>query len=151
VLASTVSPYRFLLLGGAPSPLVVTLPVLVALAWFDRRRPLSPAELTAVAVVGCVAATPMVWNHTLLLTLPLQAMALATAWRRSRVVSADGRRRALLEPFVVALAVVALHTAEGATGITDRSPALQALATLPPALAPGFLLGYVLRGRVYAR
>jgi hypothetical protein len=152
VLASTVSPYRFVLLAGAsPSPLVVTLPVLALLAWFVLRQPLSPAELTATAVVGAIAATPMVWNHTLLLTLPVQAMALATAWRRRRIAAEGTGGRALLELAVVALGVVALHTAEGATGITDRSPALQAAAALPAAIAPVLLLVYVLRGRDYAR
>jgi hypothetical protein len=152
VLASTVSPYRFVLLAfGVASPLVVTLPVLAGLAWFVRSRPLSPPELTATAVTAAIAATPMVWNHTLLLTLPLQAMALATASRRYRGATPETRGGARLELAVVALAVVALHTAEGATGITDRSPALQAAAALPAAIAPALLLGYVLRGRDYAR
>lgn len=151
VLASTVSPYRFAWLAfGAVSPLVVTVPVLVGLAWMVRRRRYSADELMAIAVTGCIAATPMVWNHTLFLTLPVQAMALATAWRRWRDVAGESRRR-LLELVVVSLAVAALHTAEGATGITDRSAALQAVATLPAALAPALLLGYVLRARDYAR
>ncbi len=142
VLASTVSPYRFVLLGGfSISPLWISLPVLALVAWFVHRRSLSPDELLATAVVGCIAATPMVWNHTLLLTLPLQAMALATAWRR----------RARLELAGVGLAVVALHVAEGATGITDAAAALQAVAALPPAIAPSLLLVYVLRRSDYAR
>jgi hypothetical protein len=152
VLASTVSPYRFLLLAGAaPRPLLWTLAVLAVLTWFVLRRPLSPAELTATALVGAIAATPMVWNHTLILTLPLQAMALATAWRRRGHAAEGTRGRARLELAVVALGVVALHTAEGATGITDRSAALQAAAALPAAIAPVLLLVYVLRGRDYAR
>jgi hypothetical protein len=141
VLASTVSPYRFVLLSGLSiSPLWISLPVLALVAWFVHRRSLSPDELLATAVVGCIAATPMVWNHTLLLTVPVQAMAFAAAWRR----------RARLELAGVGLAIVALHVAEGATGITDFPAALQAAAALPPALAPALLLLYVLRRGDYA-
>ena len=148
VLASTVSPHRFLALAGAGrfSPLL-TLALLALVAALVRRRPLSPDAVLAVAVAGCVLASPLVWNHTLLLTLPLQAMAIGVAVGRRR---AERSRRAAWELALVALAVVTLHLAEGATGITDRSAALQAAAVLPPVAAPIFLLGYVLRRRDYA-
>lgn len=151
VLESTVSPYRLVVLvGSGPSPLWWTLGLLALLGWAIRRSPLARDALLAAALVGSLAVTPMVWNHTLLLTLPLQAMAVDCLLTRRRVV--DGRRPAgVVEILLVGLAVIALHTAEGATGITDRSAMLQALASLPAILAPGLLLAYVLRAPAQVR
>lgn len=148
VLVSTVSPHRLLYLAGVGrfSPLL-SLGVLALLAIWVRRRPLSPDLVLASAVAGCLLASPLVWNHTLVLTLPLQAMALgaAVASRRAK----PGRETAW-ELVLVALAVATLHLAEGATGITDRSLALQAVAVVPAVAAPLFLVGYVFRRRGYA-
>ena len=102
-------------------------------------------QLLAVALAGCVMVTPVVWNHTLVLTVPLQAMAIALAASRYRAASGPARRWRGWEAVGIALAVAALTFGEGATGIDDRGVALQIFATLPPALAPAILAAYVLR------
>jgi hypothetical protein len=143
VLASTVSPHRFLALADAAwlSPWL-TLAVLALLGGLARRRVHSPDGVLVLASAGCIAAAPLVWNHTLLLTLPLQAMAVhAAVCLRRR----EPGRRSDRELALVCLASLALHLAEGATGITNLSAALQAVAVVPPVAAPPLLLAYVWR------
>ena len=116
-----------------------------------RSRVTDREQLLAVALAGCVMVTPLVWNHTLLLTVPLQAMALGLALARWRAASEPERRWRRWEAAGIALAVAALTFAEGATGIDDRGLALQVFATLPPALAPALLAAYVLHFHAVAR
>lgn len=149
VVERTVSLHRFLALadapGGASLPTILTLLLLAAVAAVAARYVRRPPQLLALALAGCVMATPVVWNHTLVLTLPLQAMAIALAAARYRAASDDERRWRGWESAGIALAVAALTFAEGATGIDDRGVALQLFATLPPALAPAILAAYVVR------
>lgn len=148
VLERTVSLHRFLALAGLPgAATALTLLLLAAVAAVARRWVRDRDQLLAVALAGCVTVTPVVWNHTLVLTLPLQAMALAIATSRLRRAAPQERRWRGWELTGIALAVAALTFAEGATGIDDRAVALQVFATLPPALAPAFLAAYVLRFR----
>jgi hypothetical protein len=148
VLERTVSLHRFLALAGLPgAATALTLLLLAAVAAVARRWVRDRDQLLAVALAGCVTVTPVVWNHTLVLTLPLQAMAVALAVERSRQAAPQERRRRGWELAGIALAVAALTFAEGATGIDDRSVALQVFATLPPALAPAALAAYILRFR----
>ena len=150
VLERTVSLHRFLALadarGGAS---ILTLLLLAGVAAVARARVADREQLLAVALAGCVMVTPVVWNHTLVLTLPLQAIAIHLAlarWRAARETGrAPDRRWRRWEVTGIALAVAALTFAEGATGIDDRGVALQIFATLPPALAPAILAAYVLR------
>ena len=152
VLERTVSLHRFLALadarGGAST---LSLLLLAGVAAVARARVTDREQLLAVALAGCVMVTPLVWNHTLVLTVPLQAMALGLALARWRAASEPERRWRRWEAAGIALAVAALTFAEGATGIDDRGLALQIFATLPPALAPALLAAYVLRFHAVAR
>jgi hypothetical protein len=148
VVERTVSLHRYLSLAGLPGAApALTLLLLAAVAVAARRSIRDRDSLLAVALAGCIAATPVVWNHTLVLTLPLQAMALALAGSRLRKAALPERRARAWEVAGVALAVAALTFGEGATGIDDQGAALQVFATLPPALAPILLAAYVLRFR----
>ncbi|MDQ1348191.1 MAG: hypothetical protein QG573_1565 [Acidobacteriota bacterium] len=152
VLERTVSLHRFLALadtrGGAST---LSLLLLAGVAAVARARVTDREQLLAVALAGCVMVTPLVWNHTLVLTVPLQALALGLALARWRAASEPERRWRRWEAAGIALAVAALTFAEGATGIDDRGLALQIFATLPPALAPAILAAYVLRFHAVAR
>ncbi len=141
-----MSLHRFLALAGLrEGASVLSLLLLAGIAAVARARVTDRDPLLAVALAGCVMVPPVVWNHTLVLTLPLQAMAIALAARRYHVAAAAERRWRGWEATGIALAVTALTFAEGATGIDDRAVALQIFATLPPALAPAILAAYVLR------
>jgi len=151
-LARTVSPYRFAhlldLRGSVPvvMVLVVLLTVLVA-----RSRRLGPTQCFALAVTAAIAATPVVWSHTLLVTLPLQVLALLVLyyrWEASRQPEsrlAPHRLALPVEAALVILAVVAIQAAEGATNIYDQHLWIQWLGTIPPAVAPAALSGYLIR------
>jgi hypothetical protein len=148
VLERTVSLHRFLALAGLPGGAsLLSLLLLAGVAAVARTRVAHREQLVAFALAGCVMVAPVVWNHTLVLTLPLQAMAVALAAERCRAAGAEERRSRAWEATGVALAVAALTFAEGATGIDDRGVALQIFATIPPALAPALLASYVLRFR----
>jgi len=148
VVGRTVSLHRFLALADArDGAAILTLVLLAVVAAVARARVIDREQLLAVALAGCVTVTPVVWNHTLVLTLPLQAIAIALAMARYRAATGPGRRWRRWEVVGIALAVAALTFAEGATGIDDRGLALQIVATLPPALAPAILAGYVVRFR----
>jgi hypothetical protein len=158
VLERTVSLHRFLALAGFPEGAsILSLLLLAGVAAVARARVAEREQLLAVALAGCVMVPPVVWNHTLVLTLPLQAMAVALATQRYRAAAAAGgaERRSWgwrgWEATGIALAVTALTFAEGATGIDDRAVALQIFATLPPALAPAILAAYVLRFHAAAK
>ena len=142
----TVSLHRFLALSDhREAAKLLTIVLLVLVAFVARRFAVDRSTRLAITLAGCVTASPVVWNHTLVLTLPLQAMAFALAVARYRRGSGAARRERRWEVAGIGLAVAALTFAEGATGIDDRGRALQVLATLPPAIAPAALVAYVLR------
>ena len=92
-------------------------------------------------------ATPLVWNHTLIIALPVEALALALAWRRvstSRTGTVAGRFRVRrwFEPITVALAVVMIH-AGTAAGFDDWRPGIQVVLLLYVGLTPVLLCAYV--------
>jgi hypothetical protein len=140
LFSSTLSPHRLLALAGiAAHPLWVTAPVLLALVVVLRRERAKPPTVLALACAGCVMATPSVWSYTLVLTLPLQAMAVTIAIGRRAVAR-------WWEPVLLGLAIGALHLGAGATwGIDDRAPWIQLGGVLPQLLAPPALAAYVLR------
>ena len=146
VVDRTVSLHRFLSLAHLPQGATFLMLLLLAgVAVVAHLRIRDRPQLLAVALAGCVTVLPVVWNHTLVLTLPLQAMAIALATARYRAAADRDRRWRGWEAAGIGLAIAALTFAEGATGIDDRSVALQVFATLPPALAPASLAAYVLR------
>jgi hypothetical protein len=146
----TVSLHRFpYLFGLRLHPAWVTGIVGIATLAFVAGRPLPRRLFLCVAVTATLAATPLVWNHTLLMTLPIQALAIETAWWRSADRRAAGGPKSLLqrlEVLLVLLAVAAIHFSAGATGIDDQALWLQLAGTIPPALAPGILTAYLFTG-----
>ncbi len=142
----TLSPHRLLAIAGVPvEPLWVTAPALVATLVLARRKRIDERPLTALGLAACVAATPLVWSHTLIVTLPLQAMAAAAAAIRFRDAPAAARRARGWEVALVALAVITLHVSEPATNISPHGAIFQLACALPPLLAPGALAVYVWR------
>lgn len=145
VLESTASLHRFLVLGGVRGLATATTVLLLAVTALVARRFVH--DLTsrcAVALAACVMVTPVVWNHTLVLTAPLQAMAVTLATRRYRSAGIATRRWRGWEATGIALAVAALVFSAGATGIDDQSLSLQIAGSIPPAIAPAVLAAYVL-------
>jgi len=151
-LERTVSPYRFayLLEWRGSEPIILVLVVLLAVA-VARSRRLGATQCLALAATAAIAATPIVWSHTLLVTLPLQVLALLVLHQRwTGGTQPGGRaapdRRALrVEAALVILAVVALQTAEGATNVYDQHFLIQWFGTMPPAIAPAALTAYLFR------
>ncbi len=145
-LIRTVSPHRIAyLLGWHSNAVPLSAALLVAAIWVSRRRPWTPPAVAILAAVTAIAATPIVWSHSLLLTLPLQVLALDRAWNRWQ----DGRRssrerRLVYEGVFVSLGVAAIQFAQGAHGIYDRGLLLQLAGAALPAFAPAALAAYVL-------
>ncbi len=150
-LARTVSIHRFAhLLGLRYSTVWLSALVAIVVAFAVRRRKMSQTHFLLFAIASALMATPLVWSHTLIVALPLEVIGLQVAWSRYK----QGRQRWLAEPsqpanfriesIFVVLAVVGIQFSEGASGIYDRSFLLQFLGTIPPALGPIGLCGYVL-------
>ena len=128
-IGRSASLHRLLSLSGLPEAVpVLSLGVLTVAAVVVARVPLRRSDLAAVLLAASVMATPVVWSHTLLVTLPLQARAWAVARRLGR------SRQAL-----ALLSILALQLAEGVTGIDHLPAASQVVAVLPIALAPAVL------------
>ena len=146
-LRRSVSLYRWLhLLGLTVPPAVLVLIVALATAWLARRYPITPRQLYVLAIAGMTLATPALWSHTLILTLPLQVMALHRAWRRSRSRALPASRFARYELPLVALAVLALQLADGIGGGLEVAAApLQVVALAIPVWAPVGLAIYLWR------
>lgn len=131
-------------IGLAVDPIWVAGLVAVAVVVTVRvAGPLGRSQLLFVATAGAALATPLLWNHTLLMTLPLQAAALHLAMERLRAAPAERRRRRRYDLAFVLLAVAALLFVNGG-GVDDRAQALQALVVVVPSLAPAALAAYVL-------
>jgi hypothetical protein len=151
-LERTVSLHRFAyLLGWQQGVLLISAAVAVVAIVVARWRPLGRTHLLALAVTAALAATPLVWAHTLVACLPVQVLALTTALLRYRQEIGDGpaagaiqvrRRHQLL---FVALGVIAIQFAEGPSGIYDQNLIIQWLGTIPPAVAPAALTAYIFK------
>jgi len=101
--------------------------------------------MAAVAIAGMTLATPVLWSHALLLTLPLQAGALAIADRRRRITPSEASLRRYELPLVT-LAALALQFSDGIGGGLETSRvALQLAATAVPVVAPVALAIYFWR------
>lgn len=131
----------------------LTLAAAVALTAvvFARRRTLAPAHFVSFTATATLLATPLVWDHTLLLALPVAVLALAVAWDRwtSRTPPRrGGARRAALrryEPALVVLLVLAMQLSGGLGGVETWSRWSQGLFAALPALAPAVLTLYLFR------
>jgi hypothetical protein len=123
-----------------PAAVVAAAVLAAALVW-GRRRPLDGRRRVLVAPVVALAALPVVWGHTFLLTAPLQVAALARAIDRRRA-----RPPARwVEAAWVATAVAAIQGAPAIGVLAGWPPAAQALVALVPTVAPLALAAYVLR------
>ncbi|MDH3525343.1 MAG: DUF2029 domain-containing protein, partial [Acidobacteriota bacterium] len=125
--ARIVSLHRFLGHAGlALDPLWVAAAVALAAVLAVRAAGvLGPGQLLCVATAGAALATPLLWNHTLLMTLPLQGAAFHLARERLRAAPDAERRRRRYELALVLAAVAAILLVNGG-GVDDRPRALQA-------------------------
>ena len=143
--------HRLLELGGVDAhPLLAMTMVALVTGVVCRWRRMGDIDLLCVALTGAICAVPLIWTHTLLLTLPVQIIALVRAFGRRRRVEEDaaqnrevsGLRR--YEIWLVVLAVAAIQLAEG-SGAVDRASAwIQIVALGLPYLAPVGLTAYIL-------
>ncbi len=153
--ARSFSLNRLLGLFGLEAPQVVLTLAVIALATAGARLSrMSSIQLLAYSIAAISLATPLVWNHTLIVALPVQGLALALAWHRLAARRSAGRRSAgdagdLLpvwhryEPAAVVLGVAAMHAATAA-GFDDFSPLIQAPLLLLNGLTPAGVCAYVL-------
>lgn len=150
----SISLQRMLALAGIETgSLAIALALGVVVVVVARLIPMTLEECFWFAATAAVLATPVIWPHTLLITLPVQAAAIAAAWsRRLRPApgpspAAAGVARRYELPLVV-LAVLALQLSEGAGAVDDRAVPLQLAALAVPYLAAPALAAYLLvRGR----
>ncbi|MEM6454036.1 MAG: glycosyltransferase family 87 protein, partial [Acidobacteriota bacterium] len=112
--------------GAAPSALALAALIALATAaiggWLSlrRRRACGPASILSLATTVALLATPLLWSHSLLLSLPTQMMAVAiAASRRAQAEDAASRRARDYEIAVVVLRALAIHLSEG-VGALDR-------------------------------
>jgi hypothetical protein len=120
--------------------------VIAAAVGLSRHRALEPARMLLVAPVVALAALPVVWAHSFVLTLPLQLTALARLRERWRDPATARGGRWLGEVVGVAAALAAMHGAASPTLANDWPERVQWWVCLLPAVAPAGLLAYVLGG-----
>lgn len=129
-----------------PSPWIAGVVVVAALVWVGRRV-LSSSQMLLVAPVVALAALPVVWAHSFVLTMPLQLSALARLrerWHSPSVARGGGW---LGEVVGVLAAFAAMHGAASPTLANDWPERIQWWVCLAPAVAPACLLVYVLGTR----
>ena len=118
----------------------------VSILWV-RNRPRAPHELLVLGVTTTLWTVPLVWTHTLLITLPLQVLALLRAADRARHPPAEGlaRRLRFYEVFVVVCLAASVHLCGAVEVLPHHLRILRGLTALVPAVAPFLLALYVLR------
>ena len=140
------------LLDLAVSPIVVAGVLAVAVACVVRLVPMTRQELLCLGGVAAVQAAPIIWSHTLLLTLPAQVLALDLAYRRLRQwpQPTGERAEAAIEVWrryewvFVMLAVAALQLTEGAGAIDDQNLIFQLFILTGAYLTAPILMFYIL-------
>ncbi len=144
----TVSLWRLLYcLGIDTTPLlllVLAVAVCAPLLWLRRR---TTAELAVLTGTAAIYASPLVWTHTLALTLPGQVLALeraARSWRAAPAASPE-RSRALLALCVLAALALTIQGSEALVAINNRPLLVQAFYLAPPVLAPAIFAWIALR------
>ena len=115
---------------------IVGLGTLVAV----RMRPWARLDLACLILAAIVLVTPALWSHTLLVTLPLQAIALRLAWSRR-----DGAR--WYELVLVVVGILAIQLSDGVGGVGPGPSLAVAAALAPPVLAPTALALWILRSK----
>ncbi len=149
--ARSFSLQRLLALFGVEVPQIVLTLAGVAIATLVARLlPMSSVQLLCYAVATISLVTPLVWNHTLIVALPVQVLALMVARQRLAEAGAqssrDGRlaTRRRYELICVALGVVMMHAGTTA-GFDHLRPAVQAVFLVAVSLTPAVVCAYVFR------
>jgi hypothetical protein len=124
---------------------LVAAVIAAASVFVARRRRLGPARFYCFAASATLLATPMVWNHTMLLALPLQALALAVAHARNEARLADSGTGRRYEAVGVVLLVLAIQLCGAMGGVMTWPPLLQGVIKALPCLAPAVLTVYLFR------
>lgn len=146
-LSRTVSLHRLLFnLGLAPGRLLISATVLLVTLWLARRRAWGRRELIALTLAAASLSAPVLWSHSLLMTLPLQALAVS-ALRRRPPVDVRSRVPGWTSPALVASGILALHFADGVGGVAIGPSPWLALALAPAVLAPPLLAAFVAHSR----
>lgn len=144
------------LLNLEVSPVVLAGIVGLFVVLVARLIPMTRQELLCFGGIVGILAVPIIWSHTLLLTLPAQVLSLTRALeRRRRAVSMpterDGRSAAEVwrryELLFVILAIAALQLTGGAGAIDDQPIALQLVVLTGAYLAAPVLMTYLLATR----
>ncbi len=136
----------FALFGIDVAQVVLTLAAAIVAVVAARRRPMSSVQVLCYAVATISLVTPLVWNHTLIVALPIQGLALAVAWQRLGAAGdprqvRPGRR---LELIGVVLGMAMMHAGTTA-GFDHLQPWIQAVLLLAIGLAPAAVCAYVFR------
>ena len=144
----TVSLHRLLFnLGFDTQRLYVLLAIAAIATIVARLKPWRPDQLALLAVATICLSTPTLWTHTLLLTLPMQILAICLALSRLRPESGERgiySRRRIYELAGVAVAVLAIQFSNGVGGVGKGPSLAVAAALLPAVIAPVAIAGYIL-------
>ncbi len=132
--------------GLSMNPVWVAMAVALATLLFVQGRRLAPFQVLMVGVSACVLATPLLWSHTLLMTLPIQVLALTLALLRWRsAVEPVDRRYRLYEVAAVAALMGSILACDGIDGVYGQPDFVQGLVIAFPTFAPSILTAYALR------
>lgn len=132
------------LLGVEVSPVLIAAVLGAILVLVARLHPMSRRDILCFGGLAAVLAVPIIWSHTLLLTLPLQVVALTTSVARRRRPSATDHVWLRYEWIFVLLGVAALQLTEGLGAIDDQALAFQLVVLTVAYLAAPALMAYVL-------
>jgi hypothetical protein len=131
---------------GLPVPALVVLALVAALVVVAMRRRLliSPMDawhrVARVGLCGSIVALPVVWNHTLILLLPVLAWAVAAAFRDLRAAWRSPRRsRAMLYALFVVVGILLTLQSDSLAEIDPRHGAIESALLLVSLLFPWFV------------
>lgn len=149
----SISLNRILVLFGlTPSPVVIAAILGVLIVLVARLFPMPRRTLLCYGGLAAVLAVPIIWSHTLLLTLPVQVLALTRAISRNRETSQPHPGETETTPSLlrryetvfVVLAVAALQLTNGAGAIDDQAVVFQLIVLTGAYLAAPALMAYIL-------
>lgn len=135
------------------NPTLVAAVLALIVVLIARRYPMGRQEILCFGGVAAVLAVPIIWSHTLLLTLPVQILALTRAVERRggigestapAAVGGHGATWRRYELAFVGLAALALQLTGGAGAIDDQHLAFQLPVLVGAYLAAPALMAYVL-------
>ncbi len=122
-------------LGLDLHPLAVLSIVAAPTVLLAHRLTVGPGVFLSWTLSVSLLATPIVWSHTLLLTLPTQLLALRVALER-RTDPWTMRRPPVSELLLVLVSILAIQMSEGVGAIDDQPGVLQALVIAVPCFSP---------------